>query len=82
MQESQETIARLSNELESLERERDSLESEINKRWGSIVSEFDEVAIKPKKTDVYVNIFGVAWMPYYIVQAGGESFELPAFGAE
>lgn len=82
VQESQETIARLSNELESLERERDSLESEINKRWGSIVSEFDEVAIKPKKTDVYVNIFGVAWMPYYIVQAGGESFELPAFGAE
>lgn len=82
VQESQETIARLSNELERLERERDSLESEINKRWGSIVSEFDEVAIKPKKTDVYVNIFGVAWMPYYIVQAGGESFELPAFGAE
>lgn len=82
VQESQETIARLSNELEVLEKERDSLEAEINNRWGSIVSDFDEVSIKPKKTDIYVNIFGVAWMPYYIVQAGGESFELPAFGAE
>lgn len=82
VQESQENIARLSNELESLEKERDALATEINNRWGSIVSDFDEVTIKPKKTDVYVNIFGVAWMPYYVVQAGGESFELPAFGAE
>jgi hypothetical protein len=82
VQESKENIARLSEELENLEKERDSLATEINDRWGSIVSEFDEVAIKPKKTDVYVNIFGVAWMPYYVVQAGGESVELPAFGAE
>jgi hypothetical protein len=82
VQESQENIARLSNELEILEKERDALATEINNRWGSIVSEFDEVSIKPKKTDVYVNIFGVAWMPYYVVQAGGESFELLAFGAE
>lgn len=82
VQESQENIARLSNELESLERERDALATEINNRWGSIVSDFDEVTIKPKKTDVYVNIFGVAWMPYYVVQAGGESFELIAFGGE
>jgi DNA helicase HerA-like ATPase len=82
VQESQETIARLSNELESLERERDSLATEINNRWGSIVSEFDEVTIKPKKTDVYVNVFGIAWMPYYLIQNASESFELPAFGKE
>ena len=28
------------------------------------------------------NIFGVAWMPYYVIQAGNETVELPAFGAE
>lgn len=82
VQESQENITRLSNELENLEKERDTVASEINNRWGSIVSEFDEVSVKPKKTDIYINIFGVAWMPYYIVQAGSETLELPAFGAE
>lgn len=82
VQESQENIVRLSDELENLERERDLLANEINKRWGDMVANFDEVPVKPKKTDIYVNIFGVAWMPYYIVQAGSETIELPAFGAE
>jgi hypothetical protein len=40
------------------------------------------VTVNPKKTDVYVNIFGVAWKPYYIVQSEGQTIELPAFGAE
>ncbi|MBC7876802.1 MAG: DUF853 family protein [Anaerolineales bacterium] len=82
VQESQENIVRWSTELEDLERQRDALATEINNHWGSIVSEVSEVSIKPKKTDIYVNLFGVAWMPYYIVQAGSETIELPAFGAE
>ena len=63
-------------------RERDEMTTEINNRWGSLVNEINEVSIKPKKTDIYVNLFGVAWMPYYIVQAGSETLELPAFGVE
>jgi len=63
-------------------RERDDMTTEINNRWGSVVNEISEVSIKPKKTDIYVNLFGVAWMPYYIVEAGAETLELPAFGAE
>ncbi|MBL8050365.1 MAG: DUF87 domain-containing protein [Anaerolineales bacterium] len=82
VQESREAIAQLTKELEALYRERDSIEDEINNRWGSVVSEFTETDIRPKKTDIYVNIFGVAWKPHYIVQGGGETFELSAFGAE
>jgi len=40
------------------------------------------VTVNPKKTDVYVNLFGVGWMPYYLVNSGGGLLELPAFGAE
>ncbi|MFN3492636.1 MAG: hypothetical protein ACK40V_10495, partial [Anaerolineales bacterium] len=82
VQESREAIARLTKELEALYRERDSIEDEINNRWGSVVSEFTEIEVRPKKTDIYVNIFGVAWKPNYLVQSGGETVELPAFGAE
>ncbi len=82
VQESKETIARLTKELEALYKERDSIEDEINHRWGNVVSDFAEIEVRPKKTDVFVNLFGVAWKPYYIVQAAGETFELPAFGAE
>jgi len=82
VQESREAIAQFTKDLEALYRERDSIEDEINNRWGSVVSEFTEIEVRPKKTDIYVNIFGVAWKPSYIVQAAGETFELPAFGAE
>lgn len=82
VQESQEAVAQYQRDLTALMRERDEMTVEINDRWGSIVNEISEIAIKPKKTDIYVNIFGVAWKPYYIVQAGGETLELAAFGAE
>ena len=82
VQESQESIAQFTKDLNDLMRERETLVQEINDRWGSVVSDTSEVTINPKKTDVYVNIFGVAWMPHYIIQAGGETMELAAFGGE
>jgi hypothetical protein len=82
VQESEETIAQYKKDLAAFQRERDVVTAEINDRWGHVVNDISEVSIKPKKTDIYVNIFGVAWKPFYIVQAGDETIELSAFGAE
>ena len=82
VQESQEMIAKLTQDLELLEREHEKIVAEINDKWGRVVSETSEVTINPKKTDVYVNIFGVAWMPYYVVESGGGMEELAAFGGD
>ncbi len=82
VQESKEMIAKLTKDLNDLTREHETLVRDISDKWGRIVSESSEVTIAPKKTDIYVNIFGVAWMPYYQVQAGGETVEMAAFGGE
>jgi len=82
VQESEETIAQYKKDLNALLRERDAVTAEVNDRWGQVVNDISEVSIKPKKTDIYVNLFGVAWKPFYIVQAGDETIELSAFGAE
>ncbi|MFN8383131.1 MAG: DUF87 domain-containing protein [Anaerolineales bacterium] len=82
VEESVDTIAQYKKDLTALLRERDDVAAEIKDRWGRVVNDIKEVAINPKKTDVYVNIFGVAWKPYYVIQAGSETIELPAFGAE
>lgn len=82
VEESVQAIAQFKKEIASLQREREAIVSEINDHWGGIVNEITEVSVKPKKTDIFVNYFGVAWKPYYIVQAGDETIELPAFGAE
>ncbi|HET7142677.1 MAG TPA: hypothetical protein VFI68_01550, partial [Anaerolineales bacterium] len=82
VEESIESIDLYKKDLAALQREREDVIADINNRWGSVVNEISEVNIKPKKTDIYVNIFGVAWKPFYIVQSGSEMIELPAFGAE
>ncbi|MDP2776315.1 MAG: hypothetical protein Q8O48_01625, partial [Anaerolineales bacterium] len=82
VEESVEAIAQYKKGLADLQREHDEMIAEINDRWGSVVNDISEVSIRPKKTDIYVNLFGVAWKPFYIVQAGNETIELPAFGVE
>lgn len=82
VQESQEAIAQYTKDLNDLMRERETLVREIGDKWGSAVGDTSETTVKPKKTDVYVNIFGVAWMPHYVVESGGGLEELAAFGGE
>lgn len=82
VEESIQAINQFKKDIADLQREREDLVREISDRWGRVVSDVSEVTISPKKTDVYVNIFGVAWKPFYVVGAGGETLELPAFGEE
>jgi hypothetical protein len=82
VEESKEAIRQLNEDLADLEKRREEVIAEINDRWGRVVNEITEVTITPKKTDVLVQLFGVAWMPHYVVKSGEGIFELPAFGAE
>ncbi|RLD07678.1 MAG: hypothetical protein DRI32_00485, partial [Chloroflexi bacterium] len=53
---------------------------EIGDRWGDVVNDISEITITPKKSDIFIDDFGVAWMPYYLVDVGKERVEVPAFG--
>ena len=38
-----------------------------------------EVSLSPTKSDIFSDVFGVAWMPYYLVKVDGQKQEIPAF---
>jgi hypothetical protein len=82
VEESLDAIDQYKKELQALERERQAVIDEINSRWGDVVNDTSEVTVAPKKTDIYLELFGVAWVPYYLVESGGGVVELPAFGQE
>lgn len=82
VEESIDAIAQYKQQVAELEKRRAGTVAEINDRWGRVVNEITEVTIAPKKTDVFVKLFGVAWMPYYVIKSDTDAFELPAFGAE
>ena len=38
-----------------------------------------EIAVAPYKKDIDLEFFGVAWLPYYLVQVDDRFVEIPAF---
>ena len=80
VEESLDAIDQFKAQIKDLAKRREEAIAEINDRWGRVVNEITEVTIAPKKTDVFVKLFGVAWIPHYIIKSGTDTFELPAFG--
>ncbi len=80
VEESIEAIDDLENQIRSLEEDFKVKIEEISDRWGDVVNDISEVTITPTKTNIFVDNFGVAWMPYYLVEMGGQRVEVLAFG--
>ncbi len=80
VKESQQAIEQYKADLAALLQQRDQMALEITDRWGSAVNDVADVSVTPRKADIYVNQFGVAWLPYYLVQYDHQTIELPAFG--
>ncbi len=79
VEESVQVIAQYKTDLADLAQQREQLTQEITDRWGQTVNDVSEVDVTPKKADIFVDKFGVAWLPYYLVQYDGQTVELPAF---
>jgi Skp family chaperone for outer membrane proteins len=77
--ESQQTIEDFTQQVTELEKERDKAVAAVENRWGDVAAQIQELTITPLKKDVQVELFGVAWFPYYQVESGGQVVELPAF---
>ncbi len=82
VEESIQAIAQYKQQLALLEQQRQQALAEASANWGDVVNDITEISLAPKKTDIFLERFGVAWVPYYLVQAGGQTIELPAFGME
>ena len=82
VEESQDAIDDFKTQLAELESQRQQIISEIHDKWGKVVSSASEVTVVPKKSDVFITLFGVAWMPHYMIRTAGEMIEIPAFGAQ
>jgi predicted nucleic acid-binding Zn-ribbon protein len=78
VQESRDAITDMKQQIAAIEQEKAQAMEQLNDRWGDIANQVDEIQLAPLKKDVLIDLFGVAWVPYYIVQAGSETIELPA----
>ena len=82
VEESVESIADFKEQITDLKREKARAIEDVGDKWGDLANDVTEISVKPYKKDVLVDLFGVAWMPYHVVEAEGRTLELPGYGSE
>ncbi|MGW8250878.1 MAG: hypothetical protein ACWGO1_09570, partial [Anaerolineales bacterium] len=82
IEESQDAIQQYQKEMAELEEEKAQALDEVSQKWSDIVDDMAEISVSPYKKDILVDLFGVAWLPYYVVQVGEQVIELPGYGGE
>ena len=81
IEESQQAIADLQEQLgdlrEAMEADLDTVEA----KWADLLDDTRELPVAPRKTDIRLPLFGVAWLPHYLAtDAAGRAVELAAYG--
>lgn len=80
--ESLEALRVYREQLARLQEERQRIAEEVNARWGDVVNDVTQISIAPKKSDIFLTLFGIAWVPYYLIPTGEKTMvEVPAFEA-
>lgn len=84
IEESKDTIERLKEQIAEMEKERDEALSEITDKWAAIAEQLEEKHVRPKKSDVLVDLVAVAWAPQWVVvgatpDGGEQEVTLSAF---
>lgn len=82
VEESLDAITDFKKQIAALEKEKQNELEAVNDRWGELANQAEDIPVTPYKKDILVDLFGVAWMPYHVVQVGDQTIELPGYGSE
>jgi hypothetical protein len=78
VEESIQAIAEFQADIAELQAELEKALDEVEAKWQAVADEESELPLKPTKSNITIEQFGVAWLPYYQVDGG----EVAAFALE
>ncbi|MFZ4816191.1 MAG: helicase HerA domain-containing protein [Phototrophicaceae bacterium] len=70
--ESKEVITELEREMQEIEQQFELELKGINERWAAVANIVETYAVSPLKKDIHMELFGVAWVPYWMILLGGQ----------
>jgi hypothetical protein len=82
IKESEEVIEDLEKEIEELKQEAARELKELTEKWAELIDEVEEIEVRPRRTDVRIDLFALGWLPHWEVRAGDQVFSMPAFEVE
>ncbi len=66
-------------EMAAMEKEMAEELQEVEARWKDVLDEATELRVSPYKKNIFVEVFGVVWLPYYAFETGEGWETVPAF---
>ena len=75
----EQTLEQYKQQLQDLQEGKADAINDAKDKWSGIADEISEISIKPTKSDIFSDLFGVAWIPYYEVTSNGKKVEIPAY---
>jgi hypothetical protein len=78
LKQEEEELAVLEQQMDALEAEYKKALGEIQEKWEKEVTRIEEVPVSPSKTNIFLDNYGVAWVPYYLVKSEGQVKEVLA----
>jgi hypothetical protein len=82
VEESEDAIEEFKEQIADLERELNDAIEEVQAKWAEIADDMEEIPVHPYKKDIMIDLFGVAWFPFHLVEVDSRTVELPGFGNE
>lgn len=77
--ESEKTIEMLKQQVTEMEAAIQMQVSAVEEKWNKIIEDTTEIPVLPTKTNIFLDVFGLAWVPVYQFEADGKLVELPAW---
>jgi hypothetical protein len=79
VKESEEAIDDLEEQIEALAEEAKADLEELDAKWRDLIDDVEEVEVRPRRADVRVDLFALAWLPHWELEMGEQVLSLPAF---
>ncbi len=71
LENAEENVTALQADVKALEAELEAETRKITERWEASVEALEEEVIRPRRTDVQVNLFALAWVPHWRIRYQG-----------
>ena len=69
----------LKEQLQQLQQAKEAAQKTLNDKWSLQAGQISEIPVTPVKSNIFSDVFGVAWMPYYLIKTVSQISEIPAF---
>lgn len=69
----------LNDQMKELLLQKEKALKNVTDKWADVTANTTEISISPAKSDIFSEVFGVGWLPYYLADNAGSQVEIPAY---